>query len=88
LKLSKVAKLAGPAFFGFLIIGLPTGCESTIDPQTGETTTRFNVPGTEANRENLERQWRECTRYKSRTVCRRRLGWSPARHADDISDDK
>lgn len=71
-----------------LVLGLLAGCESAVDPRTGEAGMRLNLPGTEANRRNLERQWDECTRFNSASICRRRIGWSPPGGARAVDDDK
>lgn len=52
-------------------------CEVTIDEKTGETDARLLVPGSEAQRASLEKRWRQCMTYNSRSVCERRIGWVP-----------
>ncbi len=49
---------------------------------------RVVLPGTEANRRNLERQWEQCTRFNSASICRRRIGWSPPAGGQAVTDDK
>ena len=59
------------------LFGLLAACEITIDEQTGETDARLLVPGSEAQRASLEKRWRQCMTYNSRSVCERRIGWVP-----------
>ena len=59
------------------LLGLLAACEITIDERTGESDLRVKLPGSEAQRASLERQWRRCITYSSRSVCERRIGWVP-----------
>lgn len=59
------------------LLSLLAACEITIDERTGESDVSVAVPGSEAQRANLERQWRQCMTYNSKSVCERRIGWVP-----------
>ena len=58
-------------------LGLLAACEITIDEETGETDMSLALPGSDAQRANLEKQWRQCIASYSRSVCERRVGWAP-----------
>ena len=64
-------------FSALALLGLLAACEITIDEKTGESKVRVALPGSEAQRANLERQWRQCMSYNSKSVCERRIGWVP-----------
>ena len=59
------------------LLGLLAACEITVDEETGETDMSLALPGSEAQRANLEKQWRQCIASYSRSVCERRVGWVP-----------
>ena len=59
------------------LLSLLAACEITIDERTGESDVSVALPGSEAQRANLERQWRQCMSYNSKSVCERRIGWVP-----------
>ena len=59
------------------LIGLLTACEITVDEKTGETDMSLALPGSDAQRANLEKQWRQCIASYSRSICERRVGWAP-----------
>ena len=55
-------------------LGLMTACETTIEPGTGERTTRLTLPGTAANEASFNERWRRCTQYASDSVCEQQFG--------------
>ena len=61
-----------------LALLIAAGCETAIDPQSGERTTRVTAPGTAAHGERLEERWRQCIRFGSEDRCARNLGWRPS----------
>lgn len=56
-----------------LALLLLTGCETAIDPATGQARTRLTLPLTEANAERAQRQWQECIQFRSESYCERTL---------------
>jgi hypothetical protein len=56
------------------VIGLATACEFTVDRQTGERTTRFTLPGTEANEASFNERWRRCVQFASESQCAQQFG--------------
>ena len=65
--------------FLFLVLGLITACDTTVEPRTGERTTRWTLPGTEANEASFQERWRRCTQFRSPSVCEQRMGRRPLR---------
>jgi hypothetical protein len=55
-----------------MLIGL-TACEKTIEPATGERTTRVTIPGTSAHGVRMEERWRRCLVSNPESLCARRL---------------
>lgn len=49
--------------------GLMSGCEMTIDPQTGARSTQWTLPGTTANEASFNERWRRCTQFASQSYC-------------------
>jgi hypothetical protein len=57
-----------------VLLGLATGCEITIEPGTGETSTQLTLPGMAANEASFRERWRQCTQYRSESVCEQDFG--------------
>ena len=55
-------------------LGLLNACEMTIDPQTGQTTTQWSVPGTAGNEASFNERWRRCTQFASDSYCEQQFG--------------
>lgn len=55
------------------LISLAAACEKTMDPSTGERTTRMTIPGTAAHGERMEERWRRCLLFNPESLCARRL---------------
>ena len=57
-----------------LLCWLPlAGCETTIDPASGQTQTTWTLPLTQANAEAAEQQWQQCVQFASESYCERTL---------------
>ena len=54
--------------------GLLTACEMTYDPETGEQTTQWTLPGTAANEASFNERWRRCTQFASDSYCEQQFG--------------
>jgi hypothetical protein len=72
-----------------LLLAALTGCQTAIDPATGDTQTRLTLPLTSANAAGQEEQWRRCTSFRSQSFCERNVpggrppGVPPALSGDD-----
>lgn len=55
-------------------LGLLTACEMTVDPETGQRTTQWTLPGTAANEASFNEQWRRCTQFASESYCEQQFG--------------
>lgn len=60
-----------------LLTAFLAGCEKVEDKETGRRGMQLQMPGSETQRQSLERQWRQCMAANSRSVCERRLGGPP-----------
>jgi hypothetical protein len=56
-----------------LSLAVLAGCETTIDPATGQTQTVWTLPLTQANAEVAEQQWQQCVQFASQSYCERTL---------------
>jgi hypothetical protein len=57
---------------GLLLLAVMTaGCEKSIDPQTGERTMRFTIPGTSAKETAWQERWQRCIQFRSESFCER-----------------
>jgi hypothetical protein len=54
-----------------LLAALTAGCEKSVDPQTGERTLRFTLPGTSAKETAWQERWQRCTQFRSESFCER-----------------
>jgi hypothetical protein len=72
-----------------LSLAVLAGCETTIDPATGQTQTVWTLPLTQANAEMAEQQWQQCVQFASQSYCRRTLpdGRPPGMQPDSWSRD-
>jgi hypothetical protein len=57
-----------------VLLGLVGGCEITIEPGTGETSAQLTLPGTAGYDSWFDERWRQCTQYKSESVCEQEFG--------------
>jgi len=62
---------------GALLLLAAGACETRVDKETGERTTRSSLPTTEAAGQSWEARWQRCIEFNSRTVCERRMGRPP-----------
>lgn len=56
-----------------VIIGALAACETSVNPRTGEKSTRATL----GNEEALQERWKRCTEFRSPSICEQRLGWKP-----------
>lgn len=49
-------------------------CDTTIDPRTGESNFRLNLPGTQANEAAFQERWDSCVAFGSESQCAKRFG--------------
>jgi len=50
------------------------GCETVVDPATGQSQTRWTLPLTSANADAADARWRQCVQFRSESFCERDLG--------------
>jgi hypothetical protein len=62
-----------PALCALMVAALVTACEAAVEPTTGERSFQVTIPGTAAHGDRLEDQWERCLRFRSPSVCSRRL---------------
>jgi hypothetical protein len=63
----------GPVLSLLALMSLVTACEKTMEPATGERTTRVTIPGTAAHGERIEERWRRCLLFNPESLCARRV---------------
>lgn len=56
-----------------LLFAALSGCQTAIDPSTGQTQTRLTLPFTQANAEAQQQRWRNCTSFRSESFCERNV---------------
>jgi hypothetical protein len=54
-----------------LLAAIVAACEKTVDPATGERTTRFTLPGTSAKEAAWQQRWQRCIQFRSESFCAR-----------------
>ncbi len=54
-----------------LLAAIVAACEKTVDPATGERTTRFTLPGTSAKEAAWQERWQRCLQFRSESFCER-----------------
>lgn len=53
--------------------GSVSGCETSIDPTTGQSRTVWTLPLTSANADRAMSQWQQCVQFRSESYCARNL---------------
>ena len=54
-----------------LLLATLAGCQTAIDPSTGQTQTRLTLPFTQANAEAQQARWENCIQFRSASTCQR-----------------
>lgn len=81
----RMLKAAASALCLSLLAGLTASCQSFTDPETGQTTMRWTLPGTEANQAAAVQRWNQCIEFRSESFCERNLpGGRPVVNPPDI----
>lgn len=66
-------RAAGSAVCLLLVAGLITSCQHKVDAETGQSTSLFTLPGTEANQTAAMQRWQRCIQFRSESFCERNL---------------
>lgn len=64
--------------------GMLSACEMTYDPETGQSTTQWTLPGTAANEASFNERWRRCIQYASESNCEQQFGGRTPMESDFV----
>jgi hypothetical protein len=56
-----------------LLAVLVAGCETRVDPATGQAQTAWTLPFTAASAARAQQQWADCIQFRSESYCERNL---------------